>query len=293
MKIAVFTVFLMNRTVNNDPPVPFIYAEDLRSEYIRLRNRDSTKELAEEIELYLSGSTKTAVLKEIDRYESGLTSEIKPEIVNDLRIQISNQRARLGENIANGLESQLSNASAYSLNTIKNLLRSIDGINAVHPVGTLQVTDAIAKFNMSDLYCSFSQNSSPFVAQLREKLEGNNCFVNLMSKNRLTLSPPGDPAEVRSKHVGGMMFDPKTVDEFLHQWLVTTGSAFTDYLYRLSDRVEKNGGGRPHHRRSTKGRPSARNMNKRRSSKRNNPKRKSSRNRSSIKMPARLTRKFL
>ena len=285
MKIAVFTVFLMNRTVNNDPPVPFIYAEDLRSEYIRLRNFDSTQELAGEIQKYLTGATRANMLAEIDRYGSDLTTDIKPEVMSDLRVQISKQRERLGDNIANGLESQLSNASANSLNTIKNLLRAIDGINAVHPVGTLQVTDAIAKFNMSDLYCSFSHTSSPFVAQLREKLEGNNCFVNLMSKNRLTLLPPSDPADIKSMSGGGIMFDPKTMDEFLHQWLVTTGSSFTDYLYKLSDRVENSARQKPAKRKSTD-----KKSEKRVSNKRKNLKRKASR--SSIKMPTRSTRKF-
>ena len=295
MQIAVFTVFLMNRTANNDPPVPFIYAEDLRSEYVRLRNFDSTKELAGEIESYLTGAAKSNMLKDIDRYESGLTTDIKPEIVSDLRVQISNQRARLGDNIANGLESQLSNACSNSMMTIKNLLRAIDGINAVHPVGTLQVTDAIAKFNMSDLYCSFSQKSSPFVAQLREKLEGNNCFVNLMqSKKSLSLLPPADPVDMKSKHVGGMIFDPKTMDEFLHQWLVTTGTTFSDYLYKLSHKVETNGDGQPRRkstrrkstrRKSSKGKPIG-------SSRQKNLKRKPSRRRPSIRMPARTTRKF-
>ncbi len=301
MKIAVFTVFLMNRTINNDPPVPFIYAEDLRSEFIRLKNLDTTRQLVEFIGKYLTGAAKTNVLKKIDRLDSDLVSEIKPEIVNDLRLQIAQQRARLGVNIANGLESQLETASAKSMNTIAKLLRAIDGINAVHPVGTLQVTDSIAKFNLSDLYCSFSRNSSPFVAQLREKLQSDNCFVDIMNHRPLTLRAPADPVDSRASIVGGSaMFDPKTIDEFLHQWLVTTGSTFSDYLSHLSQKVEEHGNGRFHRitksrgiRGSGKQKGTVRSTKKSSSSRKKLKRFKSPRHgRHSINMPLRPTKKF-
>lgn len=277
MKIAVFTVFLMNRTVNNDPPVPYIFAEDFRSEVVRLRNFDENKKLAEEIEKYLTGPEKDAMLQEIDRHHSIASCEIDQKVIEDLINQISAQRSRLGDNIANVMESQIHNMSAqHSLASVEKLLRTIDGLNAVHPIGTLQVTDAIAKYNQSDVTCSFSSLSSPYVAQLREKLEVGNGFLNIMNKSHLTLLPPADPTHI-PKISGGACFDPRTVDEFLHQWLLTTDSTYSEYLYKINDRINKIGGKKRELRRS----------------KRSNqkPLSRRSRRRSAIKLPVRTTRK--
>ena len=197
LKIAIFCVFLMNRTVNDPPPTPFIDAEDLRLEISRLHNRASI--------LAMLGTNIKEQEKAIDELSEFFNTdrkplEVKKEVVEVLESSISQQRQLLGEGTCDEMLKRLKDGEW------QNVLNMIDRANATHPIGTLQFVDSMAKYSMTDFSCRLTNESHiPFARDMHNTLINNlnnkyneiSAMTDMMETNTFRLSeyykPPADP----------------------------------------------------------------------------------------------------
>ena len=203
MKVAVFTLFLMSRKMTHDPPSPFIYAEGLRSEYARLSSSVAVNELCEKLLAHRYPPAKLAELKKsLAFYGLGGELEVHPKVVEQLKMDLEDQQHVLGRT-ARQLATDLDQMSArHNLETVKLVLTTIDNVNAVHPIGTLQFADSIAKYNLVERSCAYSQPfESPMMEQIHSKIAKNMKFTDAMNGLPYAVSAPGDVVAVHDKEV--------------------------------------------------------------------------------------------
>ena len=203
MKVAVFTLFLMSRKMTHDPPSPFIYAEGLRSEYARLSSSVAVNELCEKLLAHRYPPAKLAELKKsLAFYGLGGELEVHPKVVEQLKMDLEDQQHVLGRT-ARQLATDLDQMSArHNLETVKLVLTTIDNVNAVHPIGTLQFADSIAKYNLVERSCAYSHPfESPMMEQIHSKIAKNMKFTDAMNGLPLAVSAPGDVVAVHVKEV--------------------------------------------------------------------------------------------
>ena len=203
MKIAVFTLFLMSRKITHDPPSPFIYAEGLRSEYARLSSSVAVNELCDKLLQHRYPPAKLAELKKsLAFYGLGGELEVRQNVVEHLKKDLEDQQQVLGRT-AGELYSEIEQMSArHNLQTVKAVLTTIDNVNAVHPIGTLQFADNIAKYNLIDKSCAYSQPfESPMMVQIHSKVAQNMKFTDAMNGLPYTVSAPGDVIVVHDKEI--------------------------------------------------------------------------------------------
>lgn len=192
LRVAVFCIVLMNRSENNDPMAPFIDAEDLRIELARIEksNRNSV------VKRMLTDGWKD-VLVSYNQLSDPPT--VNQDVIDAIKSWITLLAPQLGQGLA---QRMVSMADASQTRAIK-LLTMLDRVNAVHPVGTLQFIDSLAKYNLTDAMCRFSCDSKiTFARSLFERvlqsLENGQLgdYRSLMEDNlrmREYLRPPRDP----------------------------------------------------------------------------------------------------
>lgn len=206
MKVAVFTLFLMSRKVTHDPPSPFIYAEGLRSEYARLSSSVAVNELCNKLVQHRYPPAKLAELqKSLAFYGLGGELEVHKTVLEQLEKDLENQHQVLGRT-AGELYRDIEQMSArHNLETVRLVLTTIDNINAVHPIGTLQFADNLAKYNLVDKGCGYSRPfESPMMAQIHSKIAENMRFTDAMNGLPYMVTAPGDVVSVHDKEVERM-----------------------------------------------------------------------------------------
>lgn len=192
LRLAVFCIVLMNRSENNDPMVPFIDAEDLRIELARIEksNRNSV------VKRMLTDGW-VDMLSSYNQLSDPPT--VNQGVIDAIKAWINLLAPHLGQGLA---QRMVAVADTSQTRAIK-LLTMLDRMNAVHPVGTLQFIDSLAKYNLTDAMCRFSCDSKiTFARSLFERvlqsLENGQLgdFKSLMEDNlrmREYLRPPRDP----------------------------------------------------------------------------------------------------
>ncbi len=195
LKIAVFCIFLMNRTANDPPPTPFIDGEDLRLEIARKNNRDSVLAmLGEKIPSEADSFHELAEFFNTERI-----SPVKQAVIGGLEASIRHQRDLLGIATCDEMLQRISHGEWDAV------MKMIDRVNATHPIGTLQFTDLMAKYSLTDFSCRITSHSAiPFAQEMPNSLINNmkqrsdelSAMRNMMEpKYRLSefYSSPSDP----------------------------------------------------------------------------------------------------
>ena len=200
LKVAVFTLFFMGRKVTQDPPPPYIFAEGLRAEYIRQRSANVVDSLCSKLQKHGYPAPKLAELKtNLAFYGMGGTMKISETTISQLQSDIRECAAVLGESLAAELRGKILSMSAqHNLESVRQVLNVIDNVNAVHPIGTLQFADSMAKYNLIDKSCVYTEALEPaMMSQIHSKISGNMTFANVMNGQPY---PVVAPAEIISHH---------------------------------------------------------------------------------------------
>ena len=202
LRVAVFCILLMNRSENNDPMVPFIDAEDLRIELARIEkgNRNSVMK-----RMLTEGWVDT--LSSYSQLSD--PSTVNQGVIDAIKAWVNLLAPRLGQGLAQRMVAVADTSQARAI----KLLTMLDRVNAVHPVGTLQFIDSLAKYNLTDAMCRFSCDSKiTFARSLFERvlrsLENGQLgdFKSVMEDNltmREYLQPPRDPVTANTYDTAG------------------------------------------------------------------------------------------
>ena len=164
LSIGVFEVFNWSAEVENNPgyPMPYIDIQDLRSEYQRL---DHLKKYSDNKELLgTPGDAVEAVKAKELSWNVSLEAPVRKDIINSIRAKVEAFKDKIdasmyGKIIAN-IDAILKTPEHNQMLTkLGEVLKSLENINAISPLGTLEFTDQIAKYGLTTQTCSYSNKN--------------------------------------------------------------------------------------------------------------------------------------